>query len=1429
MKKHRGLSVWSHVLACCGFLLLGLLAMPSQASAQSRPDLTVDITSVNDTTLAQGQSFQIRYRVRNAGSANASNVTVRFYYSTNTTIDTSDTYLGVSRTFSSLLARRTYPSTFTTYTATVVLPVDASTGTRYIGAIIDYNKQVTESNENNNTDRVTVAVRASTSTVDLQVSFVKLDKTTVKPGDTVTVEYRILNAGAANVTRSFQTRVYLSNNSTITTGDTAVSAARTDARINGKASLPSATTTYKTTITIPTNAAAGDYWISPLTDFSNRVRENVENNNYKATPIKVVALLADLQVDIVSVSDNTPTQGQTVDVRFRVSNTGSTAANNVKVRFYFSENSTISTQDTYLFVEQTYSLPGQTVLPSSSTTYTVKVTVPTNARTGARYIGAFIDYDSQIPESNNNNNTDGIAVTVGSSTNTRDLQITLLSLSTTRGKAGDSVTIRYRVFNAGRANITTAFKTRVYLSSDATITKADTSLGGDRNFTGINAGATLPGRFTNYSVTVRIPSTSKAGNYFIGILADWEEKVTENNETNNFRSSAYEIFNNQADLQMAITSLSATSVFQGRALTVRYRVSNTGGGNAGAFKIRIYLSKDTTITTSDLYLNAERSFTSLAAGGFAPSRTGSYTNSVTIPASGWENYAYIGIIVDYDTKVAEANETNNTANRQIFIRKINTVDLVVSFLKADKTTVAPGSQLTLEYRLKNDGNTDVTAQISTQVYRSSNNIVSNQDTALGGTQTVTGIKAGQTLPSATTTYKVVVTIPSNTPLGTYYIGPVVDYNNRITETNNNNNGRGVQIVVGNTKQPDLEATSIKVAPTSAQVGGSVQVEITITNKGNADVGRFIHHLYYSTDSTITTRDRYLGAIDVPQGLKVGVTYTFKRSVTIAAGYPTGAGFFGLLVDPSNAIKESSETNNTKATAFTVQVDNDKDGVPNNIDCDDNDKTVFPAYNGKPAAKEVCDGKDNDCNKTVDDNIPPVICYSGSTGCTQQGSGNYNCKGSCKAGIQTCQNGKLSACVGEVKPATETCNGKDDDCNGTIDDNNVCKEPTVEPTPEPAVEPAPEPVADAGSPTEPTPDTATNPDNTTKPDTATNPDNNTSPDTGTPDAGTNPDTSTNPDNNTSPDTSTNPDNNTTPDTGTPDAGTNPDSTTTPDTNTSEPGTPDAGGVDLGGPPEPNCYVNGCPPNEICQNGACIPDPCAGAQCNANQICKGGACVDICGCKQCPNNETCVDGQCVPDSCATAQCASDEVCDPDNGQCVKNQCPTIRCEAGRVCSLNKCVDDPCANIKCPAGNKCQNGQCVGENCGGENPGESSTGEASTETTDDAGTTENTTTESTNNESTNNEGPSTIDEDNTDTNTNTDEGTTTEQATPEAVGESGNSDKSGGSGNDGETSDLPPPVGGGCCEIGRVSTPAQSFFLMLLLGIFLLSLQRRRRRSE
>lgn len=99
------------------------------------------------------------------------------------------------------------------------------------------------------------------------------------------------------------------------------------------------------------------------------------------------------------------------------------------------------------------------------------------------------------------------------------------------------------------------------------------------------------------------------------------------------------------------------------------------------------------------------------------------------------------------------------------------------------------------------------------------------------------------------------------------------------------------------------------------------------------------------------------------------------------------------------------------------------------------------YEVTPLA-EICNGKDDDCDGSVDeDNVcntgPQPECTDGQRRSCSTVSALLRNKGLCSDGTQECSQGKWAQCVGEVTPQSETCNNKDDDCDGTIDNGSLC--------------------------------------------------------------------------------------------------------------------------------------------------------------------------------------------------------------------------------------------------------------------------------------------------------------------------------------------------------------------------------------------------------
>lgn len=69
---------------------------------------------------------------------------------------------------------------------------------------------------------------------------------------------------------------------------------------------------------------------------------------------------------------------------------------------------------------------------------------------------------------------------------------------------------------------------------------------------------------------------------------------------------------------------------------------------------------------------------------------------------------------------------------------------------------------------------------------------------------------------------------------------------------------------------------------------------------------------------------------------------------------------------------------------------------------------------------------------------PGACTTGQT----QNCGSNT--GACRYGTQTCQKGSWSTCFGGIGPSNETCDLKDNNCDGRVDENGICLKQVTKP-------------------------------------------------------------------------------------------------------------------------------------------------------------------------------------------------------------------------------------------------------------------------------------------------------------------------------------------------------------------------------------------------
>ena len=121
---------------------------------------------------------------------------------------------------------------------------------------------------------------------------------------------------------------------------------------------------------------------------------------------------------------------------------------------------------------------------------------------------------------------------------------------------------------------------------------------------------------------------------------------------------------NLPDLTVDFISADRRSVVAGETVRVDFHRSNKGVEDSGEFSHGIYLSKDKIITTEDTQLVY---FAKASVSAGVSKQMLFY--EITIPENTISGIYYIGYILDFDMKIQESDETNNTGFAEIILEE----------------------------------------------------------------------------------------------------------------------------------------------------------------------------------------------------------------------------------------------------------------------------------------------------------------------------------------------------------------------------------------------------------------------------------------------------------------------------------------------------------------------------------------------------------------------------------------------------------------------------------------------------------------------------------------------------------------------------------------------------------------------------------------
>jgi subtilase family serine protease len=234
-------------------------------------------------------------------------------------------------------------------------------------------------------------------------------------------------------------------------------------------------------------------------------------------------------------------------------------------------------------------------------------------------------------------------------------------------------------------------------------------------------------------------------------------------------------------------------------------------------------------------------------------------------------------------------------------------DLVLTALTLPSAAAAGSTVIATDTTANQDqGDARVTM---TRFYLSSNTSIDAADPGIGG-RSVPVLATGGSSSGSTT-----LTIPADTPAGSYYVIASADGDKTETETKEYNNTRLAIFRVG----PDLVVSAL-TGPSRADGGASVVVTDTVRNQDPGAAGPSTTTFYYSVDAVLDAGDVAMTGTRAVGDLASGQSSTGSTTVTIPSGATVGTRYIIAKADGAQAVPESQEKNNTRAASILIGPD-----------------------------------------------------------------------------------------------------------------------------------------------------------------------------------------------------------------------------------------------------------------------------------------------------------------------------------------------------------------------------------------------------------------------------------------------------------------------------------------------------------------------------
>ncbi len=728
----------------------------------------------------------------------------------------------------------------------VTIPTSA-VGYWYVLVKADYYNYIYErENENNNVGVSATQMSVVVATEDLSpLSFTAPDSALF--GETIDVSWTVGNIGTGPTISNWYDRVWLSRDETPGNADDVNLRDIYSSDITPLASGAQYSRSVED-IRLPLSPSwnPGSYYLIIQTDTYNYEPETNESNN---TMVRTISLtlppIADLTVSDVTVSPSDINSGDTVEVRWRLTNNGTASATNFYDRVYMNNDNILDGSYSYYLSAFLFN---DILSPGESREVVQNVTIPID-RPGDWYLVVVTDSNNNIYEHQNENNNQAVSNQIHATLPPLvDLIVTDIS-APEDALSGQTIPISWTIRNQGERDIVDGQWTDViYFSYDGGV--SNNYYVGSYTFTGsLDAGQSV-----TRQVDITLPSTLE-GQRWVVVYTDANNNFYEHidGEANNRMVDDTFIdvtFPPLPNLQVASIT-PPSNLYSSQSALITWQVRNVGTGATSSptwwDEVRLSLN-DIYGDGDDIYLGRVQNPSYLPSGAI-------YENSLafTVP-QGLSGDFYFIVKTDIWNNVFEAEFENDNilASSLTEIQLTPPPDLQVTDVVSPSDAFS-GQSISLSWTVTNEGD-GRTLQTSwyDRVYMSSDTSIGSGDTYLGEVWHIGALDSGESY-SVNRSFNLPVGV-----VGEFYFIVRTDFHNHVYEHASESNNDGYDATPTTillTPPPDLEVTEI-IIPGEVLAGHGITVTYRVENFGATETPNtyWLDTIWLSSDSELDPSD-----------------------------------------------------------------------------------------------------------------------------------------------------------------------------------------------------------------------------------------------------------------------------------------------------------------------------------------------------------------------------------------------------------------------------------------------------------------------------------------------------------------------------------------------------------------------------------------------